>query len=412
MNSQPARFNSPWWRTPVNGLVFLLGKLGAKRLRLDLDSLLSLSRRATGLSDFGPGDFQTPLLLLLQDFQKHSEADPLGRALFGRNLRFLLETRLRATQALKDYPAILQVPVEKPLFILGLPRTGTTFLQGLLSQVACLRSYINWQGMSPAPPPSVSSKRNIQSRIAHSRQRNSFIYKLSPGFITAHELHENEPDECNHPMMTAFQSFLFGVYFHSPDYLNYLFQCDFRDAYYWHKVHLQMLAFGLENKSWVLKGPAHLGSLTALLQAYPDARMVFTHRDPADSLPSLASLLRFLHQVFASPPPAKEAGKFTVEYLEKILAAGQRTRTSAQFPSAQALDLKYHDLVADPVGTVLKILGHFKYEEDPGLVSRLEAFCQANKQHRKGKHHYSLEEFGLESGEIRQRFAFEWEQSR
>lgn len=400
-----------WWRRGISGLMAAASHLGWSGASLEEGHLLDQARRETGLDDFGPAGFLEPMRLLVSEFRKYTRADTLGSFVFAQTLIASLKNRLNLTRVLKQHPEVRQVPIRAPLIVAGLPRTGTTFLQGLLSQVETMRPLYNWETNQMPAPLSLATEAQIQGQVRFSQKQIEGLYRISPRVLQAHELGPFEPEECNPFLMSSFCALLFVQFIECHEYMDYLYEKQFGDSYQWHKWHLQALSHGFPEKTWFLKGPAHLGSLGPLLATYPDARIVFTHRNPLECLPSMASLTSFIRILFSPYQDLHWMGRGMMERLKRILEAGYQARDHWPAPAHPFLDVTYQGLLKEPIATVRGILRHFQIREPENLDGKLQTYLAERRQHRHGAHRYTIEEFGITESEIRRDFAREFELS-
>ena len=395
---------SVWWRRYASGALGLISLLGWRGASFRLEHLLKKAIQETGLDDFGPDHFLETLNILIKDFITHNKTDTLGRVVYFQMILSSLKNRLNLHHVLKKFPEVEKVPINAPLIVIGLPRTGTTFLQGLLSQVSTLRPLQNWETHQLQVPQCFATTQQVQQQLKTAQAQIDGVNRLSPEFITAHELGTMEPEECNPFLMSSFYALLFCQLVYAPDYFQYVLASNFGDSYTLHKKHLQALSFNREEKTWFLKGPAHIASLAQLLVVYPDARIVFTHRNPLECLPSMASLTAMIRMVCLPMQDAKLIGPGMVKHLQQMLDVGYRTRDAWPATATPFLDITYKKLVSNPVATVHQILNHFSIPIPNGMDQKLESYLAMRTQHRHGIHKYSLDEYGLDETELMEKF--------
>jgi len=395
---------SVWWRRLVSNAMCLASVVGWRGENFQIDHLLKKAIRETKLDDFGPDNFLVPLNILLKDFSSNNKTDSLGHVVFSQLILSSLKNRLNLHHVLKNYPEVEKVPINAPLFVIGLPRTGTTFLQGLLSSVSTLRPLQNWETHQLPIPQSLATNFQVQQQIKIAQAQIDGVNRLSPEFIKAHELGTMEPEECNPFLMSSFYALLFCQLVYAPDYFQYVFASQFGDSYSLHKKHLQSLSFNKEKTTWFLKGPAHIASLAPLLNVYPDARIVFTHRNPLESLPSMASLTSMLRMVCLPSQDSKLIGPGMVKHLQQMLEMGYRSRDAWPLRATPFLDITYKNLVSKPIDTVHQILNHFNIPIPEGMDEKLKSYLKNSSQHRHGVHNYSMEEYGLDKTDLLQKF--------
>lgn len=401
-------FDQPvWWRRPWNrGLAFAT-RLGWQGLALDAEHLVQVARKEARLDDLGDPEFFAALDVLLRDFEAHAGADAAGRQLFGQMVIGSLKNRLRITHAFAQRPQIARVPIAAPIFIVGLPRTGTTLLQGLLAAQGGLRTPLKWETDLTAEPPAIARKRDVKAQVRFAKAQSGFINHLSPGLPLAHPIGALLPEECNPLLMSSFRALLFTTFFPSVEYHDYLYASHFAHAYEWHRRHLQILSFEAPPATWSLKAPVHMASLAELLAVYPDARVVFTHRDPLSVLPSMCALTIALRRLVSPAQDRMALGRELMRNLPRVLESGHAVRSRWPAHTPRFVDVRYDDLVRDPARTVRSILRHFELPDD-GVDDAVRRFETEDAKHRRGRHSYSLADFGLDADEIRATFAREY----
>ncbi len=390
-----------WWRWSWNNVLRVVSWLRAQPDVLQVDRLLAEASRQSALDDFGEMDFLAPMRVLIREFDAGAHSDLFGRQLFAHMLVGSLRNRLALRQAGRDNPQLTRQPIESPVVILGLPRTGTTLLQGLLASVASLRTPLRWETELAAVPSSPTDRSGIDARIKRTQNDVDFATWLSPRLPDAHPAGALLPEECNPLMMTAFRSLLYATLFPCPDYQDFLYETRFAHAYDWHKLHLQLLAHGNPPRTWLLKCPAHMASIGELLRVYPDARVVFTHRNPEESVPSMCALAARLRKVVAPALDRDQIGREFMRNLAAMENAAHAVRDDWPASAPRFLDVRYRDLLAEPANIVRTILRHFGLPEEGDLDVRMGQYLRANHQERRRAHRYSLSEFGLRELEIR-----------
>jgi len=270
--------------------------MGLPLASLTEESLLSAAQRQTNLSDWGDEEFRVPLRILLKSLDKEANLNFFGRSQMRDMCIGLLVNRLRMQSDFKRYPEILDVPIVRPLFILGLPRTGSTLLHNLLSQDPACRWLRQWEVMSPSPPPDSQTREN-DPRISAAQQYVQWVNAKMPKLAVANEINLTGPAECIRLLVHEFVSYWFVVRANLPSYRDWLEKQDMIAPYRYYRQQLQLLGWRDRGERWLLKAPAHLYSLSldALMTVFPDARIIQTHRDPLKVVPSFCSLLALGH---------------------------------------------------------------------------------------------------------------------
>lgn len=394
-------YRPPWLRL-INWTGSTLKRGGVPLVNLSEESILSAAFRQTGLSDWGDESFRVPLRILLESFEKEANLNFVGRYLLRQHCIRLLVNRLRIQDDLKRYPEILQVPIRRPLFIVGLPRTGTTLLHNLLSQDPSSRWLALWELTSPSPPPDYQT-RDTDPRIEETEKLVRQYNYLAPNLSAAHYLNPKGPEECNSLFEHGFVSTLFELRANVPRYVEWLEAQDMVASYRYFRQQLQFLAWRCPGDHWVLKAPAHLFSLDALMTVFPDACIIQTHRDPLKVLPSICSLSAMVRGICSDQVDLRLVGEHWNNRLENALERAMQVRESVA--PDQFYDVNYNALLQDPIGTVRQIYAYFNYDFAPRIEENINRWITQNPQHKHGIHRYSLKQFGLEPTIINRRFA-------
>ena len=374
---------------------------------LDVDVLLARAARATGLTDFGDAGFREPLDLLVDGLVATAGTDASGRQFLAGTIQCALENRLRLVAAARAQPDVARVPVTAPFVIVGLPRTGTTLLQTALAAVPGLRTLRNWETRLPPRPPALLAPRELERHRARAVREVRFVNWLSPALAGSHEIGAEAAEECNMLQLNAMRSQLLAL-FAGARYQDWLYASEFRGAYDWHRRHLQALAYAQPPCTWVLKAPAHMASLAELLRAYPDARVVFTHRDPVASVASTAGLAAALWHLAAPVVDRAAAGALAMAMLVRSYGAADAARARWPASAPPFLDLDYATLAREPLATVRRILAHFGVAEPAGTGDAVLRELRALQRRRAPPARYTCAEFGLDEDEVRAAFAAEY----
>lgn len=367
--------------------------------------LAEAARRTGGLTDLGDGPFVEPLELVLRSL--HAEADLNELGTFIARERMLLHTvnRLNYVHDRATDPAIATQRIVKPVFIIGMPRTGTTILHDILAQDPDSRAPLTWETMFPSPPPRTETF-TTDPRIAACAATFPAQEEQLPEFKAIHPMGAELTQECVTMMGEAMCTPLFHNQFRVPSYQDWVdTEADFSHVYAFHHRQLQHLQAHHARDRWVLKTGAHLWGLPHLLATYPDARIVFTHRDPVKSMTSYASLTTLVRQVGSeSVDPAEVAADWTPRLRDKLLNA-IRVRETAAYPDAQFLDIRFTDFVRDQFSVVERIYDAFGLPMTTEAAQAMQAFIADNPPGKHGVHEYSPDQFGLVPERIRADFA-------
>jgi hypothetical protein len=374
-------------------------------IRLDEGALLDEAVRNTGLSDFGGDSFRTPLRIFLDSLAQEAQLNFVGRVLARSDILNLLENRLRMTEARQRNPEIDAVQVTRPIFITGLPRTGTSILHELLAQDPANRVPLAWEVRSPCPPPE-SATYETDPRIEKTDLEIRFWNHVVPEYPTMHELGAKIPVECIMLTMHEFLSDQLSGTHRVPSYAAWLAQTDMRPAYAYHRQMLQLLQWRAPRERWVLKAPSHMATLDALLAVYPDARIIQTHRDPLKVMGSVASILYATAWVRSDGlDPEQVLQWFGGESCSFLLENAMRVRNSGIVDAQQFVDVRYQDLMQDPFDTIRGIYEHFGIPYSAEAEARMRAYLAAKPKDKHGAHQYAFEDTGFDLETERRRFA-------
>jgi hypothetical protein len=377
---------------------------GLPLVRLDQASLLARATAATGLTDFGDEAFREPLGRLLDALEREAALTLLGRIIARADLVRLLENRLRMTEEGRRHPEIAAGAIRAPMFIVGLPRTGTTILHELLAQDPANRVPMTWEVMHPWPPPERESY-ETDPRIARVEQHFAGVDRLLPGFKAMHPMGAQLPQECVALTAHDFASMVFSTTHRIPGYQAWLERADMGWVYASHRRQLQYLQWRCPAERWVLKSPGHLWALDALVAEYPDAQIIQTHRDPLKVLASLTSLVTLLRSMASDRVDPFAIG---IEWSARLAAGLERTmavRERGLPREAQVFDLHFADLMRDEIGTVRRLYAHFGLALGAEAESRMRRFLADDPRDKHGAHHYTLAAAGLDPGLERRRYS-------
>jgi hypothetical protein len=402
MASLPDRPYRPLPIKLLNALGGFLRQAGLLALPLSEEKLLAVGRARTGLGDWGDDAFRQPLRLLLDSLEREAHLNFLGRIAARRWITQMLVNRLEIREMLRLHPEIANEPIRRPLFILGLPRTGTTLLHLLFAQDPANRVLRFSEGQAPAFQP---AQRRLEPdpRSRQAARELKSLYYLAPHFLAIHPLEADGPQECTALFANSFRSLQFEFTYNVPSYSAWLEQQDLADAYRYYAYQLRLLEWRQPAARWVLKSPAHLFGLDALLATFPDACIVQTHRDPLKVLASCCSLAAVLRGVTSDHVvPCQIGRQFAAKWaagLERALAARDRAGPDRFF------DVHFQELLSDPLGVVQKIYARFGFPFASAVETRMRQALAENPRDKHGVHRYTLRQFELDPLQEARRFA-------
>jgi len=371
---------------------------------LEEEELLKAARSQAGHDDFGDASFREPLHHLVSALQAEAHLHPLGRLAARRELTRLLVNRLRLQADRRRHPGIAEQQIRQPIIVTGLPRTGTTFLHGLLALDPANRVPRTWETLYPSPPPETATY-YVDRRIALVDREIRWFHRMVQDFNRIHPVGARLPEECLVIFSHSFMSYQFASTHRVPSYLDWLEIQDLRPSYEMHHRFLQHLQWRCPGERWVLKAPAHMFDFEAMFEVYPDACVVMTHRDPIEVTASHASLMATLRSAFSDDVDPIEVGRECSRRWAEALSRALRSRDRGCVPSERFLDLYYTDLVADPVAAVERVYGHFDLPLPDGFQEKVRESVNRNPKNRFGQHRYDLHDFGLDLQEEEKRYA-------
>lgn len=362
-------------------------------------------RRTGGLTDLGDGPFVEPLDLVLESLKTEADLNPLGHIIAVERMLLHTVNRLNYVNDRKLDPAIAEQRIVKPVFIIGMPRTGTTILHDILAQDPANRAPLTWETMFPSPPPRAETF-TTDPRVALCASLFPDMEQQLPEFKAIHPMGAELSQECVTIMGEAMITPLFHNQFRVPTYEDWVdHEADWSHVYDFHLKQLQHLQSHHALDRWVLKTGAHLWGLPHLLKTYPDARIVFTHRDPVKSMTSYASLTTLVRRVGSDSVDAAEVAADWTPRLRKVLLNSIRVREAAEYPEAMFYDIAFTDFVRDQFGVVERIYDAFDLPMSDAGAAAMQAFIDDNPPGKHGVHEYSPDQFGIDPDQVRADFA-------
>lgn len=363
------------------------------------------ARAATGLSDFGPADSYMPGLTRILDTADRNGprfTDERGREFLWNTLQGVLIARLLAVQGWKDNPDCLSQPVRRPMIIIGIPRTGTTALHKLLSMDPQFQGMERWLTAFPMKRPPADSWNHNPWYQACAAGLDA-LFSQAPEMRAAHDMRPDDVDECLEVLKHGFVSNFFGSTFRLPEYDRWWRQQSEAPAYQWLVKVMQLIGADHPDKTWLLKNPGHVAEVDVLLDTFPDACIVQTHRHPARAIPSLCSTL---HQARAISEGDKvdplEIGERELRYWSNAVESADRARQRAP---AQFIDVYQSELHRDPMAVISQIYHHFGLQLSAEAERNMRQRIAHQPEAQHGEHVYTAEQFGLNGTRIREAFA-------
>lgn len=366
------------------------------------EDLHASATRMTGLTDFGGDEYLEALEILLESYARDETLTPLGSKMSRVFLRGALVARLLSEAAWAQHPEHRDVPVTRPIFVTGLPRTGTTALHRLLAADPAHQGLEMWLTEMPQPrPPRETWEQNpvfagIEAGFAQHHVEH-------PEFMGVHYMSAGEVEECWQLLRQSFRSISYECLANLPTYSRWLAGQDWTGAYARHRKNLQLIGLPDADKRWVLKNPSHLFALDELLTVYPDALIVVTHRDPRTVIPSVCSLAAHATEGWSEAFTGETIGRSQLDLWAR--GFDDFTRARARHDPARFVDVDYRDFVADPLGSVGALYDRFGIPFTAGAERAMASLHDESRNGaRKPAHQYTLEEFGLSVQDVDERF--------
>jgi hypothetical protein len=378
-------------------------RIGLRPIKLGTESLLEKARTNTGLSDFGGDEFRKPMELLIGSLEREANLSLLGRLVARGDLLRTLENRLRLVELFRQHPEIADQPVERPIFVVGPPRTGTTIFHDLLAMDPDIRVPLTWETCYPLPPPETASFRT-DPRIARMQSDLDRVDTLIPEFKQMHPMGAERAQECVAITSHDFASMIYQTQFDVSTYDRWVLDHDMQSALGWHRRFLQVLQWKAPGKRWSLKSPQHMWHIQHVHREYPDALFVQTHRDPVRVLVSISSLVAALRRLSSDKVSLPEVAEYYAAALAKGFDNTVAYRRSGKLPESQVVDLYFQDFIQDQVGTVRRAYQHFGLDLSDEAASAMQTFLDENPADKHGQHSYSLADTEMDEQALRELF--------
>lgn len=365
--------------------------------------LMAAAAERIGAHDWGDEGFLEPLSLLVESSYATGRLSEAGRRVLRSVVLRHLRNRLHLQALLERRPEAAQTPLEGALVVTGLPRTGTSLLHNLLAQDPRHRFLPLWQALRPVPP-EVGQGPDRSILVAEAERWLDRFYSAAPGFRAIHPLTPEGPEECDALLQNAFASQHFDDMFDAEAYSRWFYTAELEREYAYYALQLRVLSVGREAaKRWVLKSPGHLGQLEALRRVLPGVRIVHCHRDPAQAVPSFASLILTVRRPNSEPLSAERVGEQALWRSATAMTRALRARVGAG-ADADIFDVSFPALVADPIAIVERIYHWLGERLDPIAGASMRSWLVANPQERYGSHDYDPRSFDLPPDRVRAAF--------
>jgi hypothetical protein len=369
--------------------------------RFDPESLIATACAEARSEDFGGEGWQAGLTRVTDELVDEARLSAIGVEIAYLDMVRALKNRLDVIAWRNQHPEIAEQPITAPIFIVGQPRTGTTILYDLLARDPELRAPLTWEVDAPCPVPRPETYHS-DPRIAQTQASIELSEQIIPGFLAFHPMGALVGQECVRITASEFTSMIFSVQYRLPSYYRWLmYEADHAGAYRFHRIFLQHLQSGVPGQ-WLLKSPAHLWQLDALLAEYPDALIVQTHRDPLNVISSIAALTHHLRRMGTDESNVAECAAQSYEEIVVGLDRATALRDSGAVPADRVIDVQFADFISDPWATIKDIYESLGRELSPDTATKMRDFLAAHPGDG-GRGRYTWSDTGLDAEEVRDR---------
>jgi hypothetical protein len=365
------------------------------------EAVLEAARQASGLSDFGDDRFREGLGILLETYDKTAGFNEKGVRRHWRRVVSLLAARLRIEAAFARHPEILERTIERPVYLTGLPRTGTSALFNLLGMDPASRPLLLWEGIFPDPPEDIAPGEpdpRVEALRAHYAQGRA----QNPEFTKIHFTDADRPEECVLLLAHSFCDMQMGIEVLMEPYASWFLKQDFHHAYAYYRDLLKMIDWQRPGDRWLLKSPAHVWALDVLIEMFPDVCLIMTHRNPIEVVSSYCSMMDAL-MVAREGFDRRELGPVTLENLALGLERALAVRDATD--PMRFIDVDFDAFVDDSMAEVRRIYAHFSLDLPPDAEATMQAYVDDNPRGKHGDHEHDLDHYGLTPDTIKDRLA-------
>jgi hypothetical protein len=388
---------TPEAQTIIDGMAAM-----AEYCPLTTEALHEQASAQTGLTDFGEQDYRERMAVLLEAFGELPHMTGFGRTYAFSLMLTFLKGRLRVIDHLKHHPEIFDIDIAAPMVIAGLPRTGTTHLHSLLAADPALRSLPYWEAQEPLPAP--GEEGTIEPRRQRTGDALNISNTLMPYFTLMHEMTIDHIHEDIGLMVQDFSSGFFTTLTHLPRWSDYLRDHDQTPGYQFLRMMLQLLQHqdGYDRR-WVLKSPQHLEQFIPILNVFPDASFIVTHRDPVDVAVSMATMMTYTMRMSVDQVDVKTVAEYWITRIDELLSACMRDHD--RLPADRTIDVCFDEFMADDLAMVQRVWDVAGYRPSAESREAVATYLAGHRRGRLGRVEYHAEDLGLDKGDLRRRFA-------
>ena len=401
MQTPSVRLQRPFALKSVNSIGSIFERIGFTPFSLDANKILERAEQNTGFA-FHDHVFREGLERLVDSLNNQSQLSMFGRFALGNTLQRTADSRFNVERTFADR-LDTDDDIREPIFIVGMPRTGTTMLHALLHLDRNHRAPLCWECQLPYPAPR-PDKYEANERIDTLTRDFNQIFRLVPDFKKKHYMTAVSPQECIGITALNFVSYQFIAIANLPDYLDWITHVDQKPNLHWHRRFLNFLeSGGIRKPRWLLKSPVHLMRLRAIFDVYPDASIIVTHRNPTSVVASVASLISSARSLYTDHEDTFRTGQEQVQvwsdFFERFVKDRQDLDREEQF-----VDVHFDDFTRDQMAVVDKIYERFGWDLHPKDRQQMVTFLDAERQGKHGVHKYSLDQIGVSEEEVLEKY--------
>ena len=378
-----------------------------KKADFDPDAVVAAARAVDGLRDFGDDSYRQPLELLLWSLEHEAQLNPLGRQVLRQRMVDILATRLRVADYLRRFPEIRDEEITAPLFIVGLPRTGTTMLHRTIAADHRMFAPLWYEVRYPSPAPDWNFTAAGDARITAARAEMAAMLAANPELMAIHPMDATGPDEDIMLLEQSFYSFNTQAFANIPSFDAWIESRDHTPGYEYFRLLLRFLQWqkkrsGQQGERWTLKAPHHLHYMDLVFKVFPDAKVVQSHRDPVETLPSLTSLIAGVWVIYSDSADPMEVGR---QWSRKFARGMQHTMAVREaMGEGRFLDLWFEDTVSQPLAEIQKVYDFLGMELTPEARTEMARWQEFNRRELRPTHDYSLAQYGFTEAGLEQQF--------
>lgn len=396
-------------RTPILNGINRVGRslkiVGINPFKLNADKIIAKAKKKANFKGELPYQLETGLRKSIESIENEAKPNTFGSLAVKTQFEKALYQRLKVEQEISANPEIEKTAINQPVFIIGMPRTGTSILHALMHEDSSNRSPLAWECLLPHPLPTPENF-NDNPQLDSIRKDFDQLFKLVPDFKKKHHMEADSPQECIGVNALDFNSFQLAAQLYVPSFLEWFFnEADRSSTMRFHKRFLQYLqSGGVKAERWLLKSPIHLMRLPEIFEIYPDARIIMTHRHPSKVVASAASLVSSVRSLYSDDEDPLRTGIEHLgvwsSYFDRFLEDRKKLNKEEQI-----IDLQFEDFVKDQLGTVKKIYNKFDWNLDKASEERMAEFLAQNPKDKHGAHNYTLADFGLTDEQINEKYS-------